>query len=113
MKGWKRISTSYEVFPPAAEVAVRLNKTDADNRYIVRKWQGLFAIFCQPTSVPYAGLVKPNPPRKTTPSNCKLAKCKYNSLPPPENSQECLACEGNKDPNWRYDAKANEATLPR
>lgn len=38
---------------------------------------------------------------KTTPSNCKLEECTYNQLPPPENSQECIACEGNLKKNWR------------
>lgn len=42
---------------------------------------------------------------KVTPSNCKLHRCKYNQIPPPENSQECFACEGNKDPNWDYKKK--------
>ncbi len=39
---------------------------------------------------------------KKPPSNCKLESCKYNRIPPSENSQECFACEGNKDPNWDY-----------
>jgi PRTRC genetic system protein C len=39
--------------------------------------------------------------KKETPSNCKLLKCKYNTLSPPENSQECISCEGNKKPNWQ------------
>ena len=30
------------------------------------------------------------------PSNCKLKTCKYNRIPPGENSQECIGCEGNK-----------------
>ena len=33
---------------------------------------------------------------KKTPSNCRLLKCKYNYVAPPENSQECIGCEGNK-----------------
>lgn len=45
------------------------------------------------------------PEKKTTSSNCKLMTCKYNRIPPPENSQECFACEGNKDPNWDYKNK--------
>jgi len=31
---------------------------------------------------------------KTTPSQCKFLACHYNRLPPAENSQECIACEG-------------------
>lgn len=30
---------------------------------------------------------------KKTPSNCRLDKCEYNYIAPPENSQECLFCE--------------------
>ena len=30
-----------------------------------------------------------------TPSNCRLKICLYNQIPPPENSQECMGCEGN------------------
>lgn len=40
---------------------------------------------------------------KVTPSNCKLVTCPYNPLAPGENDQECLACDGLKDPKWRYD----------
>ncbi len=39
--------------------------------------------------------------KTTTPTNCKLETCKWNYLSPPENSQECIACEGNDDPDWR------------
>jgi hypothetical protein len=39
--------------------------------------------------------------KATTPSNCKLSECKYNYIAPPENSQECVACEGNKEATWR------------
>ncbi|MBA7527390.1 hypothetical protein ES705_19566 [subsurface metagenome] len=38
---------------------------------------------------------------KTTPINCKLCHCSWNRLPPPENSQECVGCEGNRDPRYR------------
>lgn len=31
---------------------------------------------------------------KETPSNCSLKKCSWNSVPPAENSQECVGCEG-------------------
>jgi hypothetical protein len=34
--------------------------------------------------------------KKHTPSNCRLKNCKWNYLPPPEDSQECIGCEGNK-----------------
>lgn len=34
---------------------------------------------------------------KLTPSNCTLKKCPYNPISPGENSQECIACEGNVD----------------
>lgn len=40
-------------------------------------------------------------PELMTPSNCKLKTCSYNQLPPGENSQECIACEGNKVKGWR------------
>ena len=39
--------------------------------------------------------------QKTTPSNCEFTKCTYNMIAPGENNQECVACEGNKDKNWR------------
>jgi len=32
--------------------------------------------------------------KKVTPSNCKLKQCKYNVIPPGENAQECIGCEG-------------------
>ncbi len=38
---------------------------------------------------------------KTTPTNCKYDACRWNFIPPGENSQECVACDGNKDPKWR------------
>lgn len=38
---------------------------------------------------------------KETPSNCKFKKCHWNAIAPGENSQECVACEGNKKKNWR------------
>ncbi len=38
---------------------------------------------------------------KTTPSQCKLPKCAYNQVAPPENSQECIACEGLKLKRWK------------
>lgn len=31
---------------------------------------------------------------ETTPSNCRLKTCAHNQINPPENSQECVACEG-------------------
>lgn len=40
-------------------------------------------------------------PKKETPSCCKLPKCKYNYISPPENSQECVTCPQLKDPNWK------------
>lgn len=39
--------------------------------------------------------------KKTTPSNCRFQKCHWNALPPGEESQECIACEGNKKADWR------------
>ncbi len=39
--------------------------------------------------------------KKSTPSNCRYYYCHWNHLPPRENSQECVACEGNKNPQWR------------
>lgn len=45
--------------------------------------------------------IKPDMESKSTPSNCTLVKCKYNMIAPGEESQECVACEGNKVPNWR------------
>lgn len=39
--------------------------------------------------------------KKLTPSNCKRDMCDWNALPPGENSQECLGCDGNKDPGWK------------
>jgi len=37
---------------------------------------------------------------KVTPSNCKYDNCCWNFVPPGENSQECIACDGLKDPKW-------------
>ncbi|MDD5511778.1 MAG: hypothetical protein PHI12_13345 [Dehalococcoidales bacterium] len=34
--------------------------------------------------------------KKGTPSNCKFKKCRYNVIPPGEDSQECIGCDGNK-----------------
>ena|SRR3990170_2741190 len=49
--------------------------------------------------------------KKNTPTNCKFPTCHYNQLPPPENSQECVACEGNSK-NWRpLDNPATSITL--
>lgn len=39
--------------------------------------------------------------KKTTPTNCKLPTCPWNPIPPPENSQECISCDGNKHLSWR------------
>ncbi|MBA7696131.1 hypothetical protein ES703_104773 [subsurface metagenome] len=36
-----------------------------------------------------------------TPTICKYHKCRWNYLPPPENSQECIACDGLRDPKWK------------
>ncbi len=36
----------------------------------------------------------------TTPSNCKEQTCTWNQIPPDENSQECIGCEGNHDTTW-------------
>ncbi len=33
---------------------------------------------------------------KTTPSNCHYLDCPYNLIPPIDNSQECIGCEGNE-----------------
>ena len=43
--------------------------------------------------------------RKETPFNCRLKRCKYNYVPPPEESQECIGCEGNKVRGWRPNRK--------
>ena len=45
---------------------------------------------------------------KATPSNCKEVSCRWNPLPPPENSQECIGCEGNQDPEWEPKREAPE-----
>lgn len=37
---------------------------------------------------------------KLTPSNCRFARCRYNTISPPENAQECIGCEGNVKPDW-------------
>ncbi len=39
--------------------------------------------------------------KKVTPSNCRLLKCKFNYIPPPENSQECIGCGYLKKSNKR------------
>lgn len=41
--------------------------------------------------------------KKTTPIQCKLITCKYNSLPPGDGSQECVACEGLKTQKYEPD----------
>jgi hypothetical protein len=43
-----------------------------------------------------SGPAQPADSQKTTPNNCKLQKCSWNSIPPGENDQECIGCEGNK-----------------
>ena len=53
--------------------------------------------------------MKKKSPAKNTPSNCMFPTCHYNQLPPPENSQECFACEGNTDPNWDYRSAASKS----
>jgi hypothetical protein len=46
---------------------------------------------------------------KATPSNCKYTEgCKYNEIPPRENSQECIGCEGNKDKHWKLSRNKSE-----
>jgi len=39
--------------------------------------------------------------KKETPTNCKFGKCHWNTIPPGENSQECVACGGNKKCGWK------------
>ena len=38
---------------------------------------------------------------KITPANCKHNFCGWNVIPPGENSQECIGCDGNLDPEWK------------
>ncbi len=38
--------------------------------------------------------------KKATPSQCKYRKCHWNEWAPPENSQECIACDGLKKEDW-------------
>jgi hypothetical protein len=33
---------------------------------------------------------------KLTPSNCSFQHCHYNTIPPGEQAQECIGCDGNK-----------------
>ena len=33
---------------------------------------------------------------RVTPSNCRWDTCRYNLIAPPELSQECVGCEGNR-----------------
>lgn len=40
--------------------------------------------------------MKKQQPKKSTPSQCRFRKCHWNALPPGEDSQECIACEGLK-----------------
>jgi hypothetical protein len=43
-------------------------------------------------------MAMPEKPKKKTPSQCRYDVCKWNSVAPEEDSQECVACDGLKHP---------------
>lgn len=50
---------------------------------------------------------------KETPSNCKVEKCHFNQLSPPENSQECIGCHYLNVKFWQPETEItiNEALI--